>query len=174
MITAIRNGGIDMSNLIAVAYDDVTTANTVRDKLFELQKQKLITLADAAVAERTKDGKIKLHQSTSTTGVGAMGGALWGGLIGLIFFMPLIGMAVGAATGAAAGAMTDVGVDDKFMKQVGEELKPGSAALFVLVTQSTPDKVIPQISPYGGKIIHTSLSNQAEENLRQALAGAHH
>ncbi|MCC5577935.1 DUF1269 domain-containing protein [Microtetraspora sp. AC03309] len=161
-----------MSNLIAVAYDDVATANTVREKLFELQKQNLITLADAAVAERTMDGKIKLHQSTSTTGIGAAGGALWGGLIGLIFLMPLIGMAVGAATGAAAGAMTDVGVDDKFMKKIGEELKPGAAALFVLVTQSTPDKVIPQIAPFGGKIIHTSLSNQAEENLRQALAGA--
>lgn len=158
-----------MSNLIAVAYDDVATAAQVRDKLFELQKQNLIDLADAAIVERTQDGKIKLSQSTSTAGIGAAGGALWGGLIGLIFFMPLLGMAVGAATGAAAGAMTDVGVDDKFMKQLAEGLKPGAAALFVLVSKSTPDKVLPQIAPFGGKVIHTSLSKEAEENLRNAL-----
>ncbi len=161
-----------MANLIAVAYDDVATATQVRDKLFELQKQNLIDLADAAIVERTQDGKIKLHQSMSTTGMGAAGGALWGGLIGLIFFMPLLGMAVGAATGAAAGAMTDVGVDDKFMKQLADGLKPGAAALFVLVKESTPDKVLPQIAPFGGKIIHTSLSKEAEENLRNALAAS--
>ena len=83
--------------------------------------------------------------------------------------MPLLGAAIGGATGAAAGAATDVGVDDKFMKELGEKLQPGGAAVFVLVRQSTPDKVLPRISQYGGDVIHSSLSQHAEETLQEAL-----
>jgi len=157
-----------MSTLIAVAYDDVNTAKTVRDKLFQLQTQHLITLEDAVVVERKQDGKVKLHQARSTTGAGAMGGALWGGLIGLIFFMPFVGAAIGAATGAAMGSTVDVGADDNFMRQVGEQLTPGKAALFVLVVSSTPEKVLPEVVPFGGHIISTSLNPEAEANLREA------
>ncbi|HSS57717.1 MAG TPA: DUF1269 domain-containing protein [Solirubrobacteraceae bacterium] len=158
-----------MSNLVAVAYPDESTASEVAQTLIELQKERSIELDDLVVAIRRPDGKIKLKQSFSPAGSGAAGGALWGGLIGLIFFMPLLGMAIGGATGAATGAMTDVGVDDDFMKQLGEKLQPGGAAIFVLVRQSTPDKVLPRISQYGGEVIHSSLSAQAEETLQEAL-----
>jgi uncharacterized membrane protein len=158
-----------MSNLIAVAYPDETTASEVAQTLIELQKERSIQLDDLVVAIRKDNGKIKLKQSFSPSGTGAAGGALWGGLIGLIFFMPLLGMAIGGATGAATGAATDVGVDDKFMKELGEKLQPGGAAVFVLVSQSTPDKVLPRISQYGGEVIHSSLSEHAEETLQEAL-----
>ena len=158
-----------MSNLVAVAYPDESTASEVAQTLVDLQQERSIELDDLVVAIRKQDGKIKLKQSFSPAGSGAAGGALWGGLIGLIFFMPLLGMAIGGATGAATGAMTDVGVDDDFMKQLGEKLQPGGAAIFVLVRQSTPDKVLPRISQYGGEVIHSSLSAQAEETLQEAL-----
>ncbi|NUR85220.1 MAG: DUF1269 domain-containing protein, partial [Nonomuraea sp.] len=161
-----------MSQLIAIAYPDVATATMVRDRLFAMQKENLITLQDAAIAERKQDGKIKLHQVNSTVGVGAAGGALWGGLIGLLFFMPLLGMAMGAAAGAAGGALTDVGVDDDFMKQLGDKMEPGTAALFLLVVDSTPDKVIPDIAQYGGHIMKTSLSHDQEEQLKETVAAA--
>ncbi|MEV0586656.1 DUF1269 domain-containing protein [Nonomuraea sp. NPDC050310] len=161
-----------MSHLIAIDYPDVQTAQRARDRLLDLQKQNLITLDDAVVVEHRPDGKIKLHQLNSTVGFGAASGALWGGLIGLIFFMPLLGMAIGAAGGAAGGAMTDVGVSDSFMKEVAAKIPPGTAALFLLVSQSTPDKVIPQIAEFGGDIMQTSLSQEAEEQLRAAVASA--
>jgi len=135
-----------------------------------LMKEQSIVLDDMVVIERRADGKVKLHQAGSTAAAGAAGGALWGGLIGLIFLVPLFGMAVGAATGAAAGALADVGVDDKFMKTLGEKLQEGGAALVVLVRQSTPDKVIPRISQYGGEVIQSSLDNEAEAQLDAALA----
>jgi uncharacterized membrane protein len=162
-----------VSNLIAIAYDDVATANQVRDKLFQLQTQHLITLEDAVVVERKQDGKIKLLQARgSTAGRGAVGGALWGGLIGLIFFMPFLGAAIGAGTGALAGKSVDTGVDDNFMREVGEKLTPGKAALFVLVVNSTPEKVLPEVAPFGGSIITTSLSPEAEAHLREAVHSA--
>jgi uncharacterized membrane protein len=158
-----------MSNLIAVAYPDLPTARNVAEELGKLSKEQSIVLDDIVVVERRPDGKVKLHQAISTAGAGAAGGALWGGLIGLIFLAPLLGIAVGAAAGGAAGALTDVGVDDKFMKDLGTNLKEGGAAVVVLVRQSTPDKVLPRIAQYGGDVIQSSLDDETEQRLQEAL-----
>ncbi|ADD41901.1 DUF1269 domain-containing protein [Stackebrandtia nassauensis] len=162
-----------MSTLVAVAYPDVSTAQTVLGKLGDMQTRQLITLEDAVVVEHRDNGKVKLHQTISTTGTGAVGGALWGGLIGLLFLAPLLGMAVGAGAGAAAGAATDVGVDDNFMKDLGNNLPAGSAALVLLVNQVTIDKVLAELGgQYGGRILQTSLSQEEEQHLREAAASA--
>jgi uncharacterized membrane protein len=91
-------------------------------------------------------------------------------LIGVLFLNPLLGAAVGAASGAVGGAITDIGVDDEFMKQLGETLTPGTSALFVLVKKATPDKVLAEVAPYGGRILQTSLSKAEEDQLREVLA----
>jgi uncharacterized membrane protein len=158
-----------MANLIAIAYPDKATAQEVLATLARLQTERSIELEDAVIVTRDQDGKVKLHQTTKTGAAGATGGALWGGLIGLIFFAPLVGMAVGAAAGGAAGALTDVGVDDRFLKDLGAKLQPGVAALIVLVHRSTPDKVVPEISRFGGEVIQSSLSDEAEAQLQAAL-----
>ena len=160
-----------MSNLIAIAYPDLETARSVSAELCQLTKEQAIVLDDIVVIERKPDGKVKLHQAVSTAGAGAAGGALWGGLSGLIFHAPLLGMAVGAAAGGAAGKVTDVGVDDKFMKELGANLKEGGAAVVVLVRQSTPDKVLPRITQYGGEVIQSSLDDETEARLQAALGG---
>src|ERR1700759_5330136 len=104
-----------MSDLVAIAYPDLATAKEVAENLTQLHKAHEVELDDMVVVERKLDGKVKLHQP-STAGAGAAGGALWGGLIGLIFFVPLLGMAVGAASGAAAGALRRHRGGDNFMQ----------------------------------------------------------
>ena len=158
-----------MSTLLAIAYPDKETAEKVRAELIAATKEHLVQLEDAVVVEHTADGKIKLHQAMSTTATGAAGGAVWGGLIGLIFLAPLVGMAIGAASGAAAGKFTDVGVDDNFLKQLAEKLEPGAAALIALGRSDAPDKVLERLRPFGGHIIQTSLDREAEERLRVGL-----
>lgn len=159
-----------MSDLIAIAYPDVETARKVAGRLGEAAKGKLLDIDDLVIIERRADGKIKLHQP-SLAGVGALGGAAWGGLIGLLFLVPVFGMAVGAATGAVAGAMSDAGVDDKFMKQLGEELQPGTAALVGLVRNVNKDKLLEDVQ-VPGTLIHSSLSEDADAQLREALEHA--
>jgi uncharacterized membrane protein len=159
-----------MADLIAIAYEDLPTAQQAASNLGEAVKQHVIELEDCVVVERRADGKVKLHQP-SLAGMGAAGGALWGGLIGLIFFMPLLGMAMGAAAGAAGGALSDTGVEDKFMKQMGENLPEGGAALVLLVRKVSADKLLPEIK-IPGTVIQTSLSNAQEEHLREALQAA--
>jgi uncharacterized membrane protein len=161
-----------MSTLVAIAYPDAATADQVRQELIQATKEHLVRLDDAVVVDHQPDGKIKLNQAMSTTGSGAAGGALWGGLIGLIFLAPLFGMAVGAATGAVAGKATDVGVNDNFVKELGAKLPPGGAALIALGSTDARDKVIERLKPYGGEIIQTSLSSEEEERLRAALEPA--
>jgi uncharacterized membrane protein len=158
-----------VSNLIAIAYPDVQTAEEVRTTLGQLQTEKLIEIEDMVVVRRDDKGKVKLHQAVSPGAAGAAGGALWGGLIGLLFLAPLLGMAVGAASGGLFGSAADVGVDDNFMKELGTKLEGGNAALVVLVRRSTPDKVLPRIQQYGGHVIQSSLSNDREDELRAAI-----
>src|SRR5215204_7780886 len=113
----LDRGKPSMSDLIAIAYEDLPTAQRVASNLGDAVKGHDIELDDLVIVERQstrEGGKVKLHQP-SLAGLGAASGALWGGLIGLIFFMPLFGLAIGAAAGAAGGALTDSGVDDDFM-----------------------------------------------------------
>jgi uncharacterized membrane protein len=159
-----------VSDLVAVAYPNLETAREVASNVGEAQKAHLIELDDMVVVERRGDGKIKLHQP-SLAGVGAAGGALWGGLIGLIFLVPFLGMAIGAATGAAAGAMSDAGVDDKFMKQLGTKLESGGAAVVLLVRQMNAEKLLAEVK-IPGEVIQTSLTENGEQALRDALARA--
>ena len=159
-----------MSDLVAVAYPDVATAREVTSNLGQAQKAHLIELDDMVIVESRADGKIKLHQP-SLAGVGAASGALWGGLIGLIFFVPLFGMAIGAAAGAAAGAMSDSGVDDKFMKDLGTKLESGGAAVILLVRQANMEKILSEVK-IPGEVIQTSLTEDSEQALRDALERA--
>src|SRR5215831_5679486 len=116
-----------MSTLVVIGYKDLYQAEEVRLKLWKLQKDYLIDLEDAVVATKDQDGKVKLHQAVNLTATGALSGGFWGSLIGLIFLNPLLGLAMGAAAGAASGALTDVGIDDKFMKDLAGAMKPGSS-----------------------------------------------
>jgi uncharacterized membrane protein len=161
-----------MSELIVIGYDNVFEAEEVRLKLLKMQRDYLIDLEDAVVAVKQPDGKVKLNQAIQLTALGAVSGGFWGSLIGLLFLNPLLGAAVGAGAGAISGALTDVGVNDDFMKELAATLQPGSSALFVLVRKVTPDKALEELRGVGGKIIQTSLPHDAEEKLQAALDAA--
>ena len=160
-----------MSTLVVVGYDEPYKAEEIRLKLRKLQSEYLLDLEDAVVAVKDQNGKVKLHQSVNLTAAGAVSGGFWGSLIGLIFLNPLLGFAVGAAAGAASGALTDLGIDDKFMKELAASMTPGSSTLFVLVRKSTPDKVLEELKGTGGRILKTSLSHEDEAKLQAALTG---
>ena len=158
-----------MATLIVVAYEDEFKAEEVRLTLAKLQQQHLIELEDAAVVVKNQEGKVKLKQALNLTSAGAVSGGFWGLLIGTLFLMPVVGVAVGAAAGAVNGALSDIGVDDNFMRELGETMQPGTSALFVLVDQVTPDKVLDEVAPFGGKILRTSLSKKDEAELQAIL-----
>ena len=160
-----------MSTLIVVGYKDIHKAEEVRLQLWKLQRDYLLDLEDAVVVVKDIKGKVKLHQAVNLTSAGAMNGGFWGALIGLIFLNPLLGLAVGASAGAVSGALTDVGIDDNFMKELGATMTPGSSSLFVLLRNpsAAPDKVLEELKGTGGTILKTSLSHEDEAKLQAAL-----
>jgi uncharacterized membrane protein len=162
-----------MADLFVLGFPSKERAEAVMEVARDLEKQELLDLEDAALVWRTADGKIKVQQSFSPTGAGAATGALWGTLFGLLFLVPIFGLAVGAATGALAGKLTDLGINDKFMKEVAATLEPGSAAVFALVRRSTPDKVRQALAPFQPTLIHTSLTQDKESEITKALQEAH-
>ncbi len=158
-----------MSNLVVIEFDDEHTAFAMRAELVKLQKEYLIEMEDVVVVTKDDKGKAKLHQAVNLTAAGAVGGSFWGMLIGMIFLNPLLGAAVGAGAGALSGKLSDIGIDDKFIKELGENFTPGSSALFVLVRKATPDKVLEKLKGFKGKLLKTSLTADREEELRKVL-----
>lgn len=157
-----------MANLVAITFPDEQTAFEMRAALVKLQKEYLIDMEDVVVVTKDAEGKVKLHQALNLTAMGAAGGGFWGMLIGMIFLNPLLGAAVGAGAGALSGAFTDLGVDDKFMKELAEAFKPGCSAIFILVKKVTPDRVLEALEPFKGRgtVLRTSLSKDEEDSLR--------
>ena len=161
-----------MSDLVVIEFPTEAKAEEVRQKILGMQKDYLIELGDAVIAVKQPNGAVKLNQLVNTTAIGAASGALWGTLIGLIFLMPLVGTAIGAASGAVSGALTDTGIDDNFMREVGADLQDGTAALFLLIKKVTADKVLEQLQGVGGKVLRTSFDHTQETALQNALAAA--
>lgn len=166
-----------MSDLIVVGFDRPEDADRILTELNRLRREHLIDLADAVVAIRDPDGKVQIKQSISMIAQGAsygtLSGALWGTLIGFLFLNPLAGLAIGGAVGAGTGALTgslvDYGINDDFIREMGETLTPNSSALFLLVRKVQPEKVLAELSAFKGHILRTSLSPEQEARLREAL-----
>lgn len=171
-----------MSTLIAVTYPNEPRAQEVLAELRKLESQYLIDLEDAVYVTKDAHGKPKLHQAVDLTQAGAVNGAFWGLLIGLLitlpfpFIAPLAWMGIAAATagvGAASGALigraSDLGIDDMFMQNLTANMTPGTSTLFILARSVTLDKVEPDLVRFGGQLLYTNLDKTAEENLRAQL-----
>jgi uncharacterized membrane protein len=158
------------SDLVVIAFPSEEKAEEVRNKVLAMQKSYLIELGDAVIAVKHADGHVKLNQMIHTTSAGAISGGFWGLLIGALFLVPVVGAAIGAGAGALSGALTDIGINDAFMKDVAAALQPGTAALFLLIRKMTTDKVLEDLQGVGGTVMRTSFDHTREQALRDALA----
>ncbi len=158
-----------MTHLVVLGLDSREDAERVIQLTEELAKQELLQREDAAIAYKDSKGKVRIQQTMNLTAHGAASGALWGTLIGLIFLNPLAGFAVGAASGAVAGKLTDVGISDQLIKDVGKQLQEDHAAVFLLARSATVDRVVDALKPYGPTVIQTNLTKDREEELVRAL-----
>jgi uncharacterized membrane protein len=161
-----------MTTLTAWKFDSTEGAEAALQTLERLQSQRLIDILDGALVTWPEGAKKpKTRQLRNTAGAGALGGAFWGLLLGLIFFVPLLGMAIGAGMGALMGALTDVGIDDTFIKQVREKVTPGTSALFLYTANEVPDRVADAFKDdrQHMELIQSNLSKEQEAKLREAF-----
>ena len=160
-----------MATLSVLKFDTPDAAQQVLDELQNMQRQQLLTLEDAAIVSWPPGAKKpKTKQTSNLAGAGALGGAFWGMLFGLLFFIPFLGLAIGAGMGALMGAFSDYGIDDSFINQVRDQVTPGTSALFLMTSNVTIDKVVPELKKYNPQLISTNLSAEQEEKLKAAFA----
>src|SRR4030095_11241776 len=152
-----------MTTLSVLEFNSADGADQALQTLQRLQQQQLIKLVDAAVVTWPQGSKgPKTRQAFSTTRAGALGGAFWGFLFGLIFFVPLLGMAIGAGMGALIGSLSDVGIDDNFIKEVRGKVTPGTSALFLYTANVVQDKVLAEFKTLPGnpELMQSNLSSE--------------
>ena len=160
-----------MATLIAIGYPDEATAHAAEAEVKRLSQDLLIEPEAVAVIVRDPDGNLRVTTNHHLVGAGSAWGMLWGGLFGLLFFVPFFGMAVGAGLGALMGKIEKSGVNEQFKKQVQDMLQPGTSALFMVVDKVTPDRAVEALSQFGGTVLKSSLSKDAEKKLQDALHG---
>jgi uncharacterized membrane protein len=160
-----------MADLIAIGYPDETTAEQAAEEAQRLARDLIIEPDAIAAIVRDKEGKYHVHTSHHPVGAGATWGMFWGLLFGVLFFVPVFGLAIGAGLGALMGKITKSGIDKAFQDQVRDMLKPGTSALFLMVEKVTPDKAVEALSKFGGTVLKTSLSKDAEKELQDSLHG---
>ncbi len=160
-----------MADLIAIGYADETTADLAADEARRLANDLIIQPDAIAVIVRSKDGSYHVHTSHHAVGGGAVWGMFWGFLFGLLFFIPVFGMAIGAGLGALLGKVEKTGIDKAFQEQVRAMLTPGTSAMFLVIQRATPDKAVAALSKFGGTVLKSSLSEDAEAELQRALHG---
>ena len=161
-----------MSDLIAIGYDDETKAALAAEEVRRLAGELIIQPDAVATIVRDKDGDYHVNTNHHFVGGGATWGMFWGLLFGLLFFVPVFGLAIGAGFGALFGKIEKTGIDREFQQQVRDMIKPGNSALFLIVEKVTPDKAVSALSKFGGTVLKSSLSNDAQDELQEALHGS--
>ena len=158
-----------MSYLVVITFENEEEAGKVRETLRSAQRSDYLSLDDSAVVVKDEEGKIHVkNEMDRGVKTGALGGGLLGLVIGSIIF-PVAGTIIGALGGALVGKSADLGIEQKFVKEVGEDLQPGTSAIFFVVRGADPDVAMAALRPYQGKVRQTSLPPEAEEELRRIL-----
>jgi uncharacterized membrane protein len=160
-----------MSDLIAIGYDDTTTALDALEAAEELATELVIQPDALAVIIRSESGKFRTITNQHEVRSGTSWGLFWGFLFGVLFFVPVLGMVWGAGLGAVMGKLTKSGIDRTFQAQVRDQLQPGTSALFLIVEETTSEKALEGLSSFGGTVLKTSLSEEDSAELQRALHG---
>jgi uncharacterized membrane protein len=160
-----------VADLIAIGYPDETTASRAAAEVERLSHDLLIQPDAVAVITRDREGKFHVTTNHHPVAAGATWGLFWGFLFGLLFFVPLFGVVLGAGLGAIVGAIAKLDIDREFQERVRDMMEPGTSALFMIVEKMTTDRVLQALSKFGGRVLKTSLPEDAERELQEALAG---
>lgn len=157
-----------MSVLLAFLYPEEKTATGVLEEVEKLVREGQLDLEDACAVTKDVRSKVQLHQENDLSLLGAVAGLALGTFLGWFIWLPYLGIP-GALLGALAGKSSDRGIRDDQMRDLGREMRPQTSALFLLLRSTSVDRALELLSPYGGRIFHTSLSKPEEADLEEKL-----
>ena len=158
-------------DLVALGFDDELKAKEVLLAFLRLQKHRSLLLEDAAIV--TNNRKVRILQTKDTNpSQGALTGSWWGLLAGFMLGYSIPGVIIGAAIGAIWAWRKDIGIPDRQMKELGQDLRQGDAAAFFLVKDAYRTHLVHELRRFDGQILHTTFDSDIREQLEEALAYA--
>jgi len=137
----------------------------------------LLQLHDAVIVNRNADGSSRVTETTDVTPTrGALGGGVWGLLLGTLFAGPLGGLVVGAASaggGALYAKLVDTGIKDSTVAELRTAVPPGRTGLALLVSHVSLADLQRELARFpGAALVETDLPQAAVVAVREALAEA--
>jgi uncharacterized membrane protein len=166
--------------MFVICWPTAGAAERVLKEFRRLEAAGFFRLEDSVIVSRADDGTLSVHHSAPHKLKDTALGVLLGAVLGKCFGAPLLGATLGAAGGAMANRLPENAIDNRFIAELSERLGPNSSAIFGLVRRfsadrvlGAPDKVVPDLGRFGGTLLHTSLSAEAEERLQTAIDEAH-
>lgn len=157
--------------LYAAVYDQIADAEADYEAVFDLHAVGAIGTFDSAVIRKEEDGKVRVTKTEKPTQHGAWTGAAVGALAGIIFPPAILGSAiVGAGAGGLTGHLAR-GISRRDLKELGEELEAGSAAVIVL-GESKIEEQLERATKRANKLIEKQIEADADELEREIKAAA--
>jgi uncharacterized membrane protein len=157
------------SNIVVLAFDGRYTAKATLKDIQKMEEDGLLEIKDAIVASSGPGGEVKIEQTHSDKGKFALRGSGIGLLAGLLVGGPIGGLVGGAAVGAIVGARKDHGIDDGFIEEMSESVRPDSSALFLMVSNTKVDETLERLKPFKARVLDTTLSEEQEKKLKNVL-----
>ena len=157
--------------MIVVSFADENRADEVLDTIKKMEDKAVVDLKSGAVVVRDASGKVTIKETSDFDAKqGAIGGAIAGSVLSLFGGSLIKGAILGAAGGAMAGKMIDLGLDDDFLKEIGDNLETASSAVIALVDFAQVDQAMEELDQFaGGTILHHTLSDDVYEKLSDAV-----
>ncbi|WP_261555602.1 DUF1269 domain-containing protein [Frankia tisae] len=155
--------------LVVLGFDSLEQARQAWSLGRRLRREKRLDLADGTLVWRDESGRVTIRRVASPARTAALGGALCGGVIGMVFLAPFVGLGMGAGAGALASRISGPGVDDDLVRRIAGHLQPGRAAIFAVVRRSAADDVTAALSRHHPVVIMTTLPPERERWLARAL-----
>ncbi len=151
--------------LYAAVYDDPAAAEADYVGVAELHAAGAVGTYDAAVIEK-EDGKVHIHKTEKPTQHGAWTGIAVGAVAGILFPPSILGSAlVGGTAGGVIGHLHR-GLSRGDLKDLGEALDEGEAALIV-VGESRIDEQVEKATKRARKVLEKQVDTEAEEFKRE-------
>lgn len=162
-----------MAELIVISYDTESDAEGAYNRVQALQDDLVVELAGLALVKVDGEGKTKVEYpgAGSRIGLGVASGALFGALIGILFFIPVAGLVFGGLLGALFSGLDKTGIDAEFRDRVKATVTAGKSAVVIYALKLTEDKFAEALAPYNGTVVQTSLSKEDEAELVKDLGG---
>ena len=143
-----------MSQLLIVGFNEKYKADEVMLDLLKKEQQNLADLEDAVVLTKNAQEKVRVKPYydllSATKGNKSQ---FWGSIINTIL------------ESSNPEALSKIGLNEQICSELQEMMKPNTSAILALLKKVDLEQAIAEIQEYQGKILHTTLPFENEEEL---------